>query len=93
MIKKKIKNTLNKNFSPQTVNNIFLIWLLFKKIFKSKKNRSIMDVFNKKKYFVTLNSKIVFFWDGKLHIIFCSRIFSIKARASRGGTAFPTCLY
>lgn len=60
MIKKIIKNILNKNLSPQKVNNLFLIWLLFKRLFKNKKNRSIMDVFNKKKYFVMMNSEIVF---------------------------------
>ena len=60
MIKKIIKNILNKNLSPQKVNNLFLIWLLFKRFIKNKKNRSIMDVFNKKKYFLMMNSEIVF---------------------------------
>ena len=56
-----LKNFINKFFGIQNAHNIFWYLAIIKRVFiRPKKYRSMMDIFNKKKYFVIKKSQLLF---------------------------------
>ena len=56
-----IKKIINRFFEIQTAHNILYFLSIFRRLFiKTKKNRSMMDVFNKHKFFVIKDSRPLF---------------------------------
>ena len=56
-----IKKIINRFFEIQTAHNILYFLSIFRRLFiKTKKNRSMMDVFNKHKFFVIEDSRLLF---------------------------------